>query len=173
MAGGADDGLALGTFYGYVCKVKRALIYNAPLHIAERATNQELQKARQYVNDVLKDTEDADEDKMVAAYRWVKDQQIQEKQRLKDEAEKNSGGGTSTLDTPFTLPDPADYEDGDSDTLCQSIIQDVLALLTTRDMQPHLAKDIKSAKVLRGVLGDLTAFENQQAKSNAKKTAVA
>ncbi len=173
--GGADDGLALGTFYGYVCKVKRALIYHVPLHIAERATNQELQKAQVYARDVLKDTEGTTEEKMVKAYQWVKAEQIKEKERLKAEAEKNGGKSTPSIETVFTLPDPDDYEAGDedSDALLQSGIHSMLAWLQTKSLQPHLDKEIKSAKVLRRVLGELVAYENTLTKKKEEKVAVA
>ncbi len=173
--GGADDGLALGTFYGYVCKVKRALLYNVPLHIAERATNQELQKAQTYVRDVLTDTDAPFEDKMVIAYKWVKDEQIKEKERLKAEANNNVAKSKPTLDTCFTLPDPDDYESGneDSDALLQSGIQGILTWLQTKSLQPHLDKNLKAAKTLKRVLGELTAFENQQDKVTVKKAVVA
>lgn len=174
--GGADDGLALGTFYGYVCKVKRGLIYHVPLHIAERATNQELQKAQVYARDVLKDTEGTTEEKMVKAYQWVKAEQIKEKERLKAEAE--IGGHkkvTTTIETMFTLPDPEDYETGDEDSesLLQSGIHSILAWLQTKALQPHLDKEIKSAKVLRRVLGELTVYENALTKKKEEKVAVA
>lgn len=174
--GGADDGLALGTFYGYVCKVKRALIYTVPLAIAERATNQELQKAQVHVRDVLKDTEGTTEEKMVKAYQWVKAEQIKEKERLKAEADKNGGNGkiTASIETPFTLPDPDDYETGDedSDVLLQSGIQSILTWLQTKSLQPHLEKKLPAAKVLKTVLGELTVYENQQ-KKEKKVVAVA
>ena len=148
------------------------MLYNVPLHIAERATNQELQKAQTYVRDVLKDTEGTHEEKMVVAYKWVKDEQIKEKERLKAEAENGTTKIAATLETCFTLPDPDDYENGDedSDVLLQSGIQSILTWLQTKNLQPHLDKNLKSAKVLKRVLGELTAFENQQTKTNDKKT---
>jgi len=164
--GGATDGLALGTFYGYVCKVKRALIYHVPLHIAERATNQELQKAHQYVIDVLKDVDGSQEEKMVKGYEWVKAEQIKEKDRLRAEAEKNGGKSkTSTsIQTPFTLPCPDDYEDEDSAVLLDGGIHGILAWLQSKTLQPHLKKDLESATVLRRVLGELVSYDNSQEK---------
>ncbi len=174
--GGADGGLALGTFYGYVCKVKRSLIYHVPLYIAERSTNQELQKAQVYVRDVLKDIEDTIEEKMVKAYQWVKAEQIKEKERLKAEAENMKGKKIiASIETPFTLPDPDDYEtsDEDSNMLFKNGIQGILMWLESKSIQPHLDKDIKSAKVLRRVLGELTAFENTSTNGRKEKLTVA
>ncbi len=169
--GGANDGLALGTFYGYVCKVKRAMIYHVPLSIAERATNQELQKAQVHVRDVLKDSDGTVEEKMIKAYQWVKSEQVKEKERLKSEAEKNVSKVAASIETAFTLPDPDDYESGDedSDALLQGGIHSILAWLQTRSLKLHLDKEIKSAKVLRRVLGELTAYDNSPVKKKQGK----
>jgi hypothetical protein len=158
--GGADDGLALGTFHGYVCKIKRALIFNVPLEIAERATNQELQKAQVYVNDVLKESPQPLEDKMVLAYKWVKEEQIKAKQRLKEEADRLINQPTAaTLETAYTLPDPDQYKEEDSDALLNDIIHGIHACLTSRGLKPHLTKDTPAARVLRRVLGEISVYE--------------
>ncbi len=171
---GADNGLALGTFYGYVCKVKRALIYNVPLSIAERATSQELQKAQQHAHTVLKDTDGTQEEKMSKAYQHIKMEQVKEKERLKVEADKNGGKKSTSIETPFTLPDPNDYEvgDEDSDALLKSGIQSILTWLQTKNLQLHLAKKLESAKVLKTILAEIMIYENQQEKE-VKKVKVA
>lgn len=173
--GGVQDGLALGTFYGYVCKVKRALIYNVPLHIAERATNQELQRAERYVLEVLKEQAGTIQEKMVKAYEWVKDQQIKLKEQLKADAAAGGNKDAANIHTMFTLPDPEDYEPDDesSDALLQAGISGFMAWLQAKSMQPHLSKDMKSAKVLRGVLGELTTYENAKAAKAAKAAKLA
>lgn len=164
--GEAEDGLARGTFDGYVCKVKRALIYHVPLHVAERATNQELQKAHRYVVEVLKEIDGTLEEKMVKGYEWVKAEQIKEKDRLREEAEKHGvkAKSSASIQTPFTLPYPDDYEDEDSAGLLNSGIHGILAWLQSKTLQPHLKKDSEAATVLRRVLGELVAYENSQEK---------
>jgi hypothetical protein len=178
--GGADDGLALSTFYQYVCKIKRALIYHVPLDIAERATNNELDKVWDYAKEVLDDPAEkpckADPENMVAGYRHVKAEQVKERERLREraarvrqqEVEKNgSSKPTASIQTPFTLPDPDSYEtsDEESDALLQSGIQSILTWLYTKSLQPHLEKKLASAKVLKTVLAELTVYENQQNKN--------
>jgi hypothetical protein len=167
--GGADDGLALSTFYQYVCKIKRALIYHVPLAVAERATNAELNDAWDYAKNVLSDPADkpcnADTEKMVLAYQWVKEEHIRRRERLKQQAEQNGHTkSAASIHTPFTLPDPDDYTttDEDSDALLQSGIQSILSWLQTKSLQPHLTKKLEAAKVLKTVLAELTVFENQQ-----------
>lgn len=162
--GGAKDGLSLGTFYGYVCKVKRALVYSVPLDIAERATNQELQKAQKYVEEVLPDSEGNKTEKMTQAYEWVKSEQIKEKQRLRDEAAKHAAKGKpASIETPFTLPNPDDYEEHDSEELLESGIQSILSWLENKTLRSHLRKDSPAATVLRRVLGELHSHASQEA----------
>lgn len=167
--GGADDGLALRTFERYVGKVKLALLYKVPIHIAERAKTSELQKARRRVMDGGVRKEDVDEEKMLVAYKWVKEEQVKDKEWLKEEAAAAKKTSAELKTTPFTLPDPKYYRDEDSGKLLLSGIKSMLAWLETKSLQPHLDKNIKSAKVLKRVLGELTAFENQQGKTNDKK----
>jgi hypothetical protein len=180
--GGADDGLALSTFYQYVCKVKRALIYNVPLDIAERATNAELEEAFGYIREEMGETADkpcnANSEKVVAGYRHVKAEQVRRREvlrqqaaemeeRRREEAGRNGSSKiTASIETPFTLPDPDSYEtsDEESDALLQSGIQSILTWLYTKNLQPHLEKQLASAKVLKTILAELTVYENQQKK---------
>lgn len=67
--GEGNGGIALSTFNIYVRKVTRALIFNVPLAIAEKATNQQLQHAKYHVREVMKDAQGTDEEKMVRAYQ--------------------------------------------------------------------------------------------------------
>lgn len=149
--GNAENGITLATFYGYAGKVKKALIYSCPLSIAERATIPELQAAQKHVQEVLKGTRGSAEDKMSEAYDHVKQQQIERKQQMRDEAKKNRG----VSDTPFTLPCPSDYED--SEQLLNEVVQSILNMLQSKSMQSHLQKDILAAVALRRCLGELTA----------------
>ena len=161
--GGAKDGLALGTFYGYVCKVKRALIYHVSIPIAEKATNQELQKADKYRLEVLRDISGTREEKMEKAYEWVKGEQVKEKQRLKEEAEKlGDSKKAPSLNTPFTLPSPDDYEAQDTAELLDGGIKGILAWLQSKAMQPHLKKPLESAKLLKQIYGELLVHESSE-----------
>jgi hypothetical protein len=124
-----------------------------------------------------------DSEKMVAGYRHVKAEQVrrrevlrqqaaemEERQRQEGDAGRNGGmKTTASIETPFTLPDPDGYEtsDEDSDALLQSGIQSILTWLQTKSLQPHLAKKLDSAKVLKTVLAELTVYENQQKKAVA------
>lgn len=169
--GGSDDGLSLGTFYGYVCKVKRSLIYLVPLSIADRATNQELQKAKAHAEEVLGGF---NEDNMVKAYGWVKDEQAKEKERLKEAAAKNNKKkAVASLQTPYTLPDPDDYEEKDSDDLLRSGITGILNWLQAKSLKPHLQKDLQSAKALKHVLGELALFTEEKETPLEKIEAIA
>jgi len=46
--------------------------------------------------------------------------------------------------------------------LLQGGVQCILAWLESKSLQPHLRKDLKLAKVLRGVLGDLKVHEEEE-----------
>lgn len=155
--GGVENGLSLGTFHGYVCKVKKSLIYSVPIFIAEKATTQELQKAQYYVKEALADEPGTLLEKMSKAYEWVKSEQVKEKEAFQQQF-ASSAIATSRNDTPFTLPNPDDYEDVDSLTLLESGIQSIVAWLETRSMRPHIEKDLPAAKMLRNVYGDLSLY---------------
>lgn len=174
--GGAKDGLALSTVQGYIRKVKLAMIYCVPLRIAELAKDNELKKAKIYVREILAESSGTLEEKMVRGYEWVKAEQIKEKERLKAEANKISRKTVvASMETCHTMPDPDDYEDTeeDSDVLLQSGISSILAWLQTKSMKKHLKKDIKSAKVLRRVLRELTTYEETTKKEEkAERIAV-
>jgi hypothetical protein len=116
---------------------------------------------------------------MVAGYRHAKAEQVRRREVLRQQAaemeerrrEETGSNGTSkiaaSIETPFTLPDPDGYEtsDEDSDALLQSGIQSILTWLHTKSLQPHLAKNLASAKALKTVLAELTVYENQQKKA--------
>lgn len=159
--GGATKGLALSTFYQYVCKVKRAILFRVGLHIAEKATNQELQKAQQHVTDSLKDVAGTHEDKMEQAYLWVKQEQVKEKERLREEFEKSGKCKSPSLNTHFTLPDPDDYQD--SEELLNNGIEAILAWLQSKGMREHLQQPLPSAASLRRVLGELVVASPEKA----------
>lgn len=156
--GGAseEDGLSLGTFNGYVCKIKRALVYNVPLYVAEHATHQDLQRAQKYVTEVLSDTSGSQSNKMIKGYEWVKQEQIKEKSRLREEAAKASK--PASAETPFTLPNPDDYELSDSETLLNDGLNGILHWLQTKSLKQHLRKNLPAAKVLKSILGEISSF---------------
>lgn len=159
--GGAKDGLSLSTFYQYVSKIKKALIFSAPLDVAERATTMDLQRCQQYVDEVLADSDGTKLQKMEQAWEWLKGEKVKEKERMREEAAKHAADKKPSIETPFTLPNPDDYEDSDTETLLESGIQAILHWLDNKTLRRHLRKDVPAAVVLRRVVGDLHVYASE------------
>jgi hypothetical protein len=161
--GHAHNGLGLGTFYGYVCKIKRAHIYGVPLSVAERATNQELQQAQQLLRGELKTARGTHERRMVRAYELVKQRQVESRERLRREVEQGTGTRYATFTATAVLPNPAQYQSADEDSkaLLETGIQNMLSWLRSESLKPHLQKNLVSAKLLRAILAQLTRHEKR------------
>lgn len=158
--GNAEDGLSLGTFYGYVCKVKKALLYNVPLHVADKATQQELQRARDKVRVEFNAASSPKEREeiMVSAYDAVKADQLKAKEELRETLKTRKRAATATtLNTAFALPNPIGCDD--SEALLQNGIRGILVWLRSPHLKQHLQKDLPIAKALRNVMGDLVVHE--------------